>query len=120
MPARWRIPMNAASPGFIIGRFLGLSLLGVVALSLSGVAVGLLVPFLVGYGVYVTYRYFTKGETPKVKEQIVEPAKQVAGAAYQGSQKVAGGLFGLLRATTRGIFWLIGTIIGGGWTLATE
>src|SRR5215471_20453934 len=112
--------MNNTSPGFIIGRFLGLSLLGLVCLSLSGVAVGLLLPFLVGYGVYVTYRYFTKGEAPKVREQIVEPAKKVAGAAYQGSQKVTGGLLGFFGMITRSVFWLITTIIGGGWTLATE
>jgi hypothetical protein len=112
--------MRAASPGFIIGRFLGLSLLGVICLSLSGVIAGLLLPFLIGYGVFVTYRYFTRGETPKVKEQIVEPAKMVAGAAYQGSKQVTGGILGLLRGITRGIFWLITTVIGGGWTFGTE
>jgi hypothetical protein len=112
--------MQPVTPGLIVGRFLGLSLLGVVMLSLSGVIAGLLLPFLIGYGVYVTYRYFARGEAPKVKEQIVEPAKKVAGVAYQGSKQVTGGLFGLLRGITRGFFWLLTTIIGGGWTLASE
>ncbi len=109
-----------SSIGSIIGRFLGLSLLGVVALSFGGVIAGLFFPFLVGYGVYAVYRYFTKGETPKVKEQIIEPAKKVAGVAYHGSKKVSGGLMGLIGGAFRGVFWLITTVIGGGWSLATE
>jgi hypothetical protein len=104
----------------LITRFVGLSLLGVVCLSASGVILGLALPFLVGYGVYTTYRYYRTGEKPQVKAQIVEPAKQVAQAAYQGSRKVSGGLFSLLGRAIGGVFWLAGSIVGGGWTVATE
>lgn len=109
-----------ATVPMLIGRFLGLSLLGLVCLSFSGVFIGLGVPFLIGYGVYAAYRYYRSGEKPQVKEQIVEPAKKIAGVAYQGSKKVTGGLLGLVGGLVRNVVWLTGTIIGGGWTLATE
>jgi hypothetical protein len=104
----------------IIGRFLGLSLLGVICLSFSGVILGLLFPFAIGYGAYALYRYYARGERPQIRQQIVEPARHVAGAAYHGSRKVTGGLFGLIGKAIRGVAWLVGSIIGGGWTLATE
>lgn len=104
----------------LISRFLGLSLLGFVALSFSGVLLGLFVPFMIGYGVFAVYRYYRSGEKPQVKEHIVEPAKQVVGAAYQGSKKVTGGLLSLIGGLLRGIAWTVGTVVGGGWTLATE
>ncbi|HQR44078.1 MAG TPA: hypothetical protein PLX97_15390, partial [Gemmatales bacterium] len=101
-------------------RFVGLSLLGVVCLSASGVVMGLALPFLVGYGVYAAWRYYRSGEKPQVQAHIVEPAKQVAQAAYQGSRKVSGGLFSFIGKAIGGVFWLAGSIIGGGWTLASE
>lgn len=110
----------AASVPQLIARFLGLSLLGFVALSFSGVLLGLFVPFMIGYGVFATYRYYRSGEKPQVKEHIVEPAKQVVGAAYQGSKKVTGGLLSVIGGIFRGTAWMVGTIIAGGWTLATE
>ena len=110
----------AASVPALIGRFLGLSLLGVVCLSFSGVVLGLFVPFAIGYGVYAAYRYYRSGEKPQIQQHIVQPAKQIAGAAYQGSKKVTGGLFGLLGKGVKGVFWLVTSIIGGGWTLASE
>ena len=109
-----------ASLFVLITRFVGLSLLGVVCLSASGVVLGLALPFLVGYGVYASYRYYRTGEKPQVNAQIVEPAKQVAQAAYQGSRKVSGGLFHLLGKAVGGVFWLAGSLVGGGWTVATE
>ncbi len=109
-----------ASVMMLITRFLGLSLLGFVALSFSGVLLGLFVPFMIGYGVFAGYRYYRSGEKPQVKQHIVEPAKQVVGAAYQGSKKVTGGLIGLVGKLLRGTAWTVATIIGGGWTLATE
>lgn len=109
-----------ASVPMLIGRFLGLSLLGLVCLSFSGVLLGLFVPFVIGYGVYSVYRYYRSGEKPQVRQHIVEPAKKVAGVAYQGSKKVTGGLVGLIGGLFRGITWTLGTVIGGGWTLATE
>jgi hypothetical protein len=112
--------MHPASLGHIIGRFLGLSLLGVIALSMSGVVLGLLLPFLVGYGVYSVYRYYSRGEKPQIRQQIVEPAKRVAGAAYHGGKQVTGGLFGFVGKIIGGIVGLAATIVSGGWTLATE
>jgi hypothetical protein len=112
--------MNPASPGSFIARFFGLSLLGLVCLSLGGLVAALLLPFLVGYGVYALYRYFAKGQTPQVKEEIVVPVKKVAEVTYQGSHQVAGGLMSVLRVVTRSAAWLISTIIGGGWMMATE
>ncbi len=104
----------------LIGRFLGLSLLGVVCLSFSGVVLGLFLPFLVGYGVFAAYRYYRSGEKPQVKEQIIEPARKVAAVAYKGSRKVTGGFFGLIGKVLGGIGWLTGSVIGGGFTLASE
>lgn len=109
-----------ASVMMLITRFLGLSLLGFVALSFSGVLLGLFVPFMIGYGVFAGYRYYRSGEKPQVKEQIINPAKQVVGAAYEGSKKVSCGLVCLIGKVLRGTAWTAGTIIGGGWTLATE
>lgn len=109
-----------ASVPMIIGRFFGLSLLGLVCISFSGVFLGLALPFLVGYGVFAVFRYFRSGEKPQLKQQLVEPAKKVAGAAYVGSRKVTGGILGLVGGALRGTMWLVGTIIGGGWTLASE
>src|SRR5262245_15060425 len=117
----WRLnAMQPATLPQIIGRFLGLSLLGLICLSFSGVILGLLVPFDIGYGTYAMYRYYARGEKPQLREQIVEPAKQVAGAAYNGSHKVTSGLFGLIGKAFRGVAWLAGSLIGGSWTLATE
>lgn len=110
----------AASVPALIGRFLGLSLLGVVCLSFSGVLIGLFVPFIIGYGVYSAYRYYRSGEKPQVQQQIVEPAKKVVNVAYQGSRKVTGGLLGFVGSIFKGAGWLVGTLIGGGWTLASE
>jgi hypothetical protein len=104
----------------LIGRFLGLSLLGVVCLSFSGVVVGLFLPFLIGYGVFAAYRYYRSGEKPQVKEHIIEPARKVAEVAYKGSRKVTGGLFGLIGKVFGGLGWLVSSVIGGGLTLASE
>lgn len=104
----------------LIGRFLGLSLLGIVCLSFSGVVLGLFLPFLIGYGVFATYRYYRSGEKPQLQQQILQPAKQVAGAAYQGSRKVGCGLICFVGKVFRGLGWTVATIIGGGWTLASE
>jgi len=112
--------MHPCSVGFIIGRFLGLSLLGVVVLSFSGVILGLLVPFLIGYGAFATYRYFARGEKPQVRQQVVDPARKVVGAAYDGGRNIAGGLFGLIGKTIGGMVWIAGAVVSGGWTLATE
>ena len=109
-----------ASVPQLIARFLGLSLLGTVALSFSGVLLGLFIPFMIGYGVFAIYRYYRSGEKPQVKQHIVEPAKQVVGAAYQGSKKVSYGLISFLGSIVRGTAWIVATVIGGGWTLATE
>lgn len=109
-----------ASVPALIGRFLGLSLLGLVCLSFSGVVLGLFIPFAIGYGVYAAWRYYRTGEKPQLQQNIVQPAKQVAGAAYQGSCKVTGGLFCFLGNAMKGVIWLVTTIIGGGWTLASE
>lgn len=109
-----------ASVPMLIGRFLGLSLLGLVCISFSGVILGLALPFLVGYGVFAVYRYYRSGEKPQVKQQIVEPAKKIAGVAYQGSKKVTGGILGMVGGVLRGVTWLVATVIGGGWTLASE
>jgi hypothetical protein len=112
--------MNPTSLGHIIGRFLGLSLLGVVCLSFSGVILALLFPFAIGYGAYSLYRYYARGEKPQLRQQLVEPARHVGGAAYHGCRKVTAGLAGLVGKLFRGVGWLVGTVIGGGWTLATE
>ncbi|HMO36039.1 MAG TPA: hypothetical protein PKA06_08350 [Gemmatales bacterium] len=111
----------------LIGRFLGLSLLGFVFLSFSGVLLGLFLPFAVGYGVYTLYRYYRTGEAPPLQQQVVEPARQVAtvacksGCGYLGSFfRALGSLFSFTGRMIAGVFSFTATLLGGSFTLLSE
>ena len=108
--------MHTYTVAGLVGRVLGLALLGTVVVSMAGVFATVLALSLVGYAVYAVYRFAFHGEWPRPRANLAVPAQRLAG----GVRKVGGAVVGGLRRGTYAVVSRVSGAVGGLWLLGAE